>query len=215
MTKLYKDNFYTPHYSYRNYVPTYGWSKQSLILAADDAGLSPASGALYSPLDVAYYFMDECLEKLRADAQKPGFFDPKDSMGNKLSFEDKVGRLLQLRIAYLAPYVSSWRVVMAAGAVPCQLNDTLNRLFVLADTICELAEEPADHAGTLRRLGIMGLYSSAEVFSLTDNSANLEETQAYVTRRLDEAGGLLRCVSSRMVIASSISSILPSLLYKD
>jgi len=157
-------------------------------------------------LDLAYCFMDRCLERLTSDA-----LNMREELMKK-EFDERLVLLLQLRMSYLADYSSTWREVMSQGVIPRNAPATIMRLRMLADEVCHLSMETDFNLASWggRRFALISTYASAELFALTDTSHNLQETQDYIARKLPQILTIGRMSYGALAGFRSLLTVLPS-----
>ena len=85
---------------------------------------------------------------------------------------------MEAHIDFMAPYIHTWPSALALFADPMQLSVAMTTGMQLADDIVSLGDSQASRSDwyTERMLAVM-LYSSTELYMLTDNSPNFMETR--------------------------------------
>ena len=85
-------------------------------------------------------------------------------------------------------------------AAPSHIPVSLRELALLSDEILFLAgDSSVDSSWYTKRLALSTAYASTELFMTTDTSPNFGETEAFLSRRLDESnytGTILRDTGS-------------------
>ena len=73
-------------------------------------------------------------------------------------------------------------------AAPSHVPSSVRELGLLADEILFLAgDKSVDTSWYTKRLALSTIYASSELFMTTDNSTNFAETEAFLSRRLNES----------------------------
>nr|CCA20616.1 ubiquinone biosynthesis protein COQ9 putative [Albugo laibachii Nc14] len=160
-----------------------GWSVDALSAGARDAGYpSVAHGMLPNgAIDLVHFFMDDCQSRLRSS------LDNRTTQLQSMSVPDRLKTGLKTRLEYLVPYRGNWAQAMALGAMPRNALPTFQRLAKLVDEIWYYAGDVStDMSWYQKRAILLGIYASAELFYLTDTSANSEETWNFINRRIEE-----------------------------
>lgn len=77
---------------------------------------------------------------------------------------------------------------MATALFPVNLPDSLYSLALLSDEICFLAgQRDTDINWYLKRGAIATIYTSTEIFWLTDDQEGFEDTWKFLDDRMDDA----------------------------
>ena len=85
---------------------------------------------------------------------------------------------IEAHIDFIAPYVTTWPSALATFADPAQASFAMSSAMQLADDIVSYGDVQASRGDwyTERVLAVM-LYSSTELYMLTDSSPNLQDTK--------------------------------------
>jgi ubiquinone biosynthesis protein COQ9 len=106
---------------------------------------------------------------------------------------DRLKTAVRVRLRLQAPYAASWAQAMALGALPANLPNTLRAQAELVDEMWHLADDRStDVSWYTKRLVLGGVYSSTELFMLTDRSPDFADTWAFLDRRLEDAARFAR-----------------------
>lgn len=173
-------------------VKVYGWSPSALRFASEKMELSNATASLYSLMEVGYHFIDKCNREVIDDADR--------IMGDipETASEERVLQLLRRRIKLLYPYSKLWSDVVARSILsPVEISRKMgsfisqclkiSRVFD-ADNIGHGVSNGLNRQDTIQRkaaitVALMGLYTSAQMFAMTDPSEDFIETQDFISRR--------------------------------
>lgn len=170
------------------HVPSHGWTRKSMQVAAEELSLSPAScGAIRGPGALVQYFNERCndeLEKiLRKEAEKAEEHD--GSHETETSRHDKLLFGLTQRITMLTPVRQLWASALAIQATPGEAAYAVENVKRLSDCIVRYAGDSSLDLRWYTQRAIVGsVYSAAEVYSLTDTSEKLEDTIGFIDRNL-------------------------------
>jgi ubiquinone biosynthesis protein COQ9 len=180
-----------------NNVASLGWTQDSIAKGVMDLGLPPLSHRILSrgPIEVVEYF----IEKKRAYAKErvatlQGKYAVlehanesfntannlgESSTGDKQSKTDEMMQeSFEAHIDFLAPYVQTWPSALALFADPMQMSVAMTTGMQIADDIVTLGgiEASRNDWYTERLLAVM-LYTSTELFLLSDKSPNFSDTR--------------------------------------
>lgn len=112
------------------------------------------------------------------------------------------------RLELLGPVLATWPQAMALGALPQNAPTTMQKLATLADEIWYFAgDQSTDASWYTKRAVLTAVYTSTELFMLSDHSAGFEDTWAFLDRRIDETialGEVPRNVRTRRMFLSVI-----------
>jgi ubiquinone biosynthesis protein COQ9 len=157
-----------------------GWGEQALERAAAALGIHPKVAALAfpNPLDMirawfAYIDSEMCAAW------------PKDRCAT-LKIRERITQLVLARIGLLAPHREALRRALAILAQPQNLAVSAQLSWHSADTMWRQAGDTAlDYNHYTKRMTLGGVYISTLMVFLQDESADLEETKAFLTRRIE------------------------------
>lgn len=211
--------------------------------------LSGAAAGLVrgGPVELVQHFVAQCNARtqhhldalLRADEDEVAA-----TGGSSSRSADLLRSGIHFRLEQVAPHASNWREAMSLSADPRHAPASLRQLAELSDLLCSATsraksvggenaaeEEPLSTArewesGVLtsvaRRALVGGIYTSAEVFLVQDESVDLRDTWDFVERRLDELGDVSTTLDGATDVAAalgagaaSLGTILSSLSFDD
>ncbi|GJX89921.1 ubiquinone biosynthesis protein COQ9, mitochondrial [Tanacetum coccineum] len=147
-----------------------GWSEAAMIAGARDVSLSPSIVGSIPRKEAALveYFMDECLQKL---------IDEIDS--GKLELQDlvpseRIAKLVKTRLQIQAPYISKWPQALSIQAQPLNFSTSFKQRAMLVDEFWHASSDEGSGVDWyLKRTVLGGIYSTTEIYMLTDNSTGL------------------------------------------
>mmetsp|Transcript_14784 Transcript_14784/g.24217 ORF Transcript_14784/g.24217 Transcript_14784/m.24217 type:complete len:389 (+) Transcript_14784:603-1769(+) len=179
-----------------------GWTDASLRAAASDLGYSPAVlGQLPRGVgSLVEHFVEECDSRLSVMVSSRH-----DELAD-MSGTQRLATVMHWRLAMLEPVIEGWAAAVAIQAAPENIPSTLRQRAMLSDEMCG-ASGPgfglahislpggASASGGVDmavagwysdRTAVAALYSTCELYMLTDTSQNFADTRAFVTRRVGE-----------------------------
>eukprot|EP00948_MAST-09A_sp_MAST-9A-sp1_P001351 g1351.t1 len=127
------------------YVPTHGWTKESLAMGAQNLNLSPAAIGMFEngPFALVDFFMKESTLKLRQDLPR-GIRELEQNSseqgGGRIGITDKVKLGIRTRLEYLLPYSRTWNQAIALGALPENIPQTTENLAAVSNEIWDIVE---------------------------------------------------------------------------
>ncbi|CAN5807879.1 COQ9 family protein [soil metagenome] len=164
------------------HVPFDGWSDRTLAYGVEDAGVDPGTARLAFPrggVDLAlafHYARDAALaDRLAAE----------DLAG--LRFRDKLAHALVLRLELMKGEREAVRRAASLFALPHHAAEGARALWHTADTVwTALGDESRDYNWYTKRATLSGVYSSALLYWLGDETPDMEATRGFVGRRIDD-----------------------------
>ena len=179
------------------HVGTLGWSREALAAGAVDAGLPSVSHGIVTggEAELVHHFMQRANEK--------GQDEMRQQLGSMeaLSPARRVGVGVRARLSQNAPFVANgtWPQAMALGALPNNALRTARLLAAMSSNVWVTAHQSAapeggsEHEGASAAAGdhgataaVTGVYVAAELFMLSDNSPDLQDTWRFLDERIDE-----------------------------
>mmetsp|Transcript_28084 Transcript_28084/g.40005 ORF Transcript_28084/g.40005 Transcript_28084/m.40005 type:complete len:272 (+) Transcript_28084:31-846(+) len=169
-----------------------GWTDDSIAKAINDVGKlnGPLAHGIFTR--GAYDLLEHFLEKKRAhvfalvNQQKETTESTDFHDTSSLSSEEKyLIAGMEAHFEYLSPYLSSWPSALAVLADPRYALDTVKIVGSTVDDLCFLAGMQSSRGDWYKeRLLVLSIYTSSELFLLTDHSSNFEETRAFIRRNI-------------------------------
>ncbi|XP_068648539.1 uncharacterized protein [Aristolochia californica] len=161
-----------------------GWTEEALIAGARDIGVSPAIVGSFPRKEaiLVEYFMDECLQRLIDKV------DSGDLPLTNLILSDRLAKLIRVRLEMQAPYISKWPQALSIQAQPMNLPTSFKQRAMLIDEIWHAAgEHSTDMDWYVKRTVLGGLYSTTELYMITDRSPEFLDTWTFLNRRIKDA----------------------------
>ncbi|XP_058108665.1 uncharacterized protein LOC131251750 [Magnolia sinica] len=179
-----------------------GWGEAALISGARDVGLSPSVVGSFARKEAALieYFMDDCLQKL-IDR-----IDEEEDLTN-LILSKRLAKLIRIRLEMQAPYISKWPQALSIQAQPPNITTSFKQRAMLVDEIWHAA---GDHASDIdwyvKRTVLGGIYSTSEVYMVTDHSPEFRDTWSFLDRRIKDAFDLQKTIQEATYLAEAVGA---------
>ncbi|KAL8119882.1 hypothetical protein AgCh_017123 [Apium graveolens] len=151
------------------HVPRLGWTESAMVAGARDVGVSPSIVGAFPRKEAALveHFMDECLQKLM------DMIDSDEDLNNLIP-SDRIAKLVRTRLELQAPYISKWPQALSIQAQPMNVPNSFKQRAMLVDEIWHAAgDEANDIDWYVKRTILGGIYSTTEIYMLTDSSPGL------------------------------------------
>ncbi|XP_027331726.1 ubiquinone biosynthesis protein COQ9, mitochondrial [Abrus precatorius] len=184
------------------YVVKLGWTEAALIAGARDVGLSPSIVGSLSRKEATLveYFMDDCLQRL---VDK---IDTNESFKN-LTPGDCISKLIRFRLEMQAPYISTWPQALSIQAQPVNVPTSFKQRAMLMDEIWHAAGDNASDIDWYAKRTILGgIYSTTEIYMLTDNSPDFRDTWAFLDARVKDAFDLKKTIQEAQHLAEAVTT---------
>ncbi|XP_076905641.1 uncharacterized protein LOC143561433 [Bidens hawaiensis] len=186
-----------------------GWSEAAMIAGARDVGVSPSIVGAIPRKEAALveYFMDECLQKL-IDTIDSGELQLQDLVAS-----ERIAKLIKFRLQMQAPYISKWPQALSIQAQPANVSTSFKQRAMLVDEFCHAANDEGSGVDWyLKRTVIGGVYSTTEIYMLTDNSTDFNDTWTFLNERLRDAFDLKKTFQEVQYFAEAVGAGLGSSL---
>ncbi|XP_028786934.1 ubiquinone biosynthesis protein COQ9, mitochondrial [Neltuma alba] len=179
-----------------------GWTEAALIAGARDVGLSPSIIGSFPRKEAALveFFMDDCLQRLvdRIDS---------DEGLKNLTPSDCIFKLVRIRLEMQAPYISSWPQALSIQAQPVNFPTSFKQRAMLIDEIWHAAGDTAsDIDWYVKRTVLGGIYSTTEIYWLTDKSPDFRDTWAFLDARVNDAFDLKKSIQEAQYLAEAVGA---------
>ncbi|KAE9609935.1 hypothetical protein Lal_00006132 [Lupinus albus] len=184
------------------YVIKLGWTEAALIAGARDVGLSPSIIGSLSRKEATLveFFMDNCFQKL-VDR-----IDSDESLKN-LTPSDCISKLIRFRMEMQAPYISTWPQALSIQAQPVNVPTSFKQRAMLMDEIWHAAgDNTSDIDWYAKRTVLGGIYSTTEIYMLTDSSPDFSDTWAFLDARVKDAFDLKKTIQEAQYLAEAVSA---------
>lgn len=187
-----------------------GWTEAAMVAGAREVGLSPSIVGSFPRKEAALveFFMDDCLQRLidRIDSE--------EAFKNLLP-SDRISKLVRVRLEMQAPYISKWPQALSIQAQPLNIPTSFKQRAMLVDEIWHaVGDEAYDLDWYVKRTILGGIYSTTEVYMLTDSSPEFRETWAFLENRVKDAFDLKKTIKEAMYLADAVGAGMGSSLEK-
>lgn len=179
-----------------------GWTESAMMAGAREVGVSPSIVGSFSRKEAALveYFMDECLERLIDIIET-------DVELKNLIPSERILKLVRLRLEMQAPYISKWAQALSIQVLPTNLTTSFKQRAGLVDEIWHAAgDESSDLDWYVKRSVLGGIYSTTEVYMLTDNSPDFRDTWAFLAARVRDAFDLKKTLQEVQYLTEAVSA---------
>ncbi|XP_013583583.1 PREDICTED: ubiquinone biosynthesis protein COQ9-B, mitochondrial-like [Brassica oleracea var. oleracea] len=184
------------------HVPRLGWTEEAMIAGSRDVGVSPSIVGSFSRKEAALveYFMDDCLQLL-IDRVDSGL-----DLQNLIPSE-RVSKLVRIRLEMQIPYMSKWPQALSIQAHPVNVPTSFKQRAMLVDEIWDTVGDGAsDLDWYVKRTVLGGVYSTTEIYMLTDNSPEYRDTWAFLDDRVKDAFDLKKSIQEAKYFAQDIGA---------
>ncbi|CAM6093427.1 unnamed protein product [Calypogeia fissa] len=167
-----------------SHVPKLGWTEAAIIAGARDVGLSPAFAGAFPSKEAALveFFMDECTQALVEELES------REEELSKLVMPDRIATIVWVRLQMQVPYMQKWAQALSIQANPVNLPTTIKQRALLMDEIWHAAgDRSTDVDWYTKRAILAGVYSTTELYMLTDISPGFKDTQEFLEKRITDA----------------------------
>jgi len=163
------------------HVERLGFTAAAVHAAAEERGLSKAAVGLFprGEAELIELFLRRSVDRLAAElAAREGFAE--------LRVRDRIALGIRLRLEMTAPVLHVWPAALGVMLLPQNAPHALRSMRELTDAVWYAAGDTAtDYNWYTKRAILAGVYSSAELYMLSDSSPGFEDTWRFVGRSLD------------------------------
>jgi len=162
-------------------VSKYGWTIQALALAAEKEGLPRTAHGLVKdgPVELIHYFVSKMNKEMVTKLEKIDL--------ESLNVRDRIKTIIKIRLELLIPLIHTWSQALGILAIPTNIPGSLHSLAILLDEICyQAGDRSTDFDWYTKRATIAGIYTSTELYMLSDNSADFVDTWKFLDRRIED-----------------------------
>ncbi|GFP87219.1 ubiquinone biosynthesis protein coq9 mitochondrial [Phtheirospermum japonicum] len=184
------------------HVNTLGWSDAAMIAGAREVGVSPSIVGSFPRKEAALveFFMDDCLQKLI------NIIDSKDDLKTTIA-SNRVAKLVGNRLEMQAPYISKWPQALSIQAQPSNIATSFKQRAMLVDEIWHATgDEATDIDWYVKRTVLGGIYSTTELYMLTDNSPDFQDTWTFLDERVKEAFDFKKSVQEAKYLFEAVGA---------
>ncbi|XP_017838669.1 ubiquinone biosynthesis protein COQ9, mitochondrial [Drosophila busckii] len=168
------------------HVPQHGWSKQAIVLGAEQCGYPSVVHGMFPEGGFALvsHFNGQCNAQLVKSLQQQTN-NGQSEISNPLEF---LVEAVRQRLEMLVPYKTQWPQAMALIAQPQHASTALAQVLTLVDDICYYSgDRSVDFGWYTRRIGLATIMKMTELYMLQDTSPGHAQTWEFLKNRMDEA----------------------------
>ena len=178
-----------------NHIPFDGWSEASLKLAAADCGVSETELITVFPAGVA-----DAIAAYGAYADekmKAAFLARHEAELASMPVHIKIRTLILIRLEQAAPHKEVVRRTLAVLARPQHAKLAAKLLYDTVDVMWRTAGDTStDYNFYTKRATLSAVYSATLLAFLSDNSADMAKTEAFLDRRLADIARIPKLTKS-------------------
>lgn len=170
-----------------DYIPKYGFDELCITQSVRDLGYSDSLESLLTSngSSLEFQLMLHWLKAQRVKLQNE-VLDTKSQFHQITDQYDRAKYLINKRLDYNKPIIHHLSYGLSQLVVPYNLSQSLEELHNLSDDICfYLGDLSNDFAWYSKRLGVLTVYVSAELYMLQDSSEGYEKTKEFVDNKVD------------------------------
>ncbi|XP_006305169.2 ubiquinone biosynthesis protein COQ9-B, mitochondrial [Capsella rubella] len=184
------------------HVPRLGWTEEAMMAGSRDVGVSPSIVGSFSRKEAALveFFMDESLQLLM------------DRIDSGLDLQNlipsaRIAKLIRIRLEMQIPYMSKWPQALSIQAHPLNVATSFKQRAMLVDEIWHAVGDGAsDLDWYVKRTILGGVYSTTEIYMLTDDSLEHRDTWAFLDDRVKDAFDLKKSIQEAKYFAEDIGA---------
>ncbi|KAF5776144.1 putative ubiquinone biosynthesis protein COQ9 [Helianthus annuus] len=180
-----------------------GWSEAAMIAGARDVAVSPSIVGAIPRKEAALveYFMDESLQKLI------DMIDSDELQLKDLVASERIAKLIKARLQMQAPYISKWPQALSIQAQPSNISTSFKQRAMLVDEFCHASNDEGSGVDWyLKRSIVGGIYSTTEIYMLTDNSTDFDDTWVFLNERVRDAFDLKKTFQEVKYFAEAVGA---------
>ena len=166
-----------------SHIPFDGWSEASLKMAAADCGVSEAELTTLFPAGIA-----DAIAAYGAwadEKMKAAFVDRYEAKLSVMPVHIKIRSLILIRLEQASPHKEVVRRTMAVLARPQHAKLAAKLLYDTVDVMWRTSGDTStDYNFYTKRATLSAVYSMTLLAFLSDNSADMTKTEAFLDRRL-------------------------------
>lgn len=179
-----------------------GWTDAAMIAGAREVGVSPSIVGSFPRKEAALveFFMDDCLQRLI------DIIDLQEDLTNLIP-SHCVAKLVRIRLEMQAPYISKWPQALSIQAQPLNIPTSFKQRAMLVDEIWHAAKDDAvDIDWYAKRTVLGGIYSTTELYMLTDTSVDFQDTWEFLDGRIRDVFDLKKTVQEAKYLAEAVGA---------
>ncbi|KAL9242182.1 hypothetical protein vseg_016208 [Gypsophila vaccaria] len=189
------------HASLRH-VKSLGWGDAAMMAGAREVGVSPSIVGSFPRKEAALveYFMDECLESL------VDIIESSEELKTLIPSE-RIAKLMKTRLEMQAPYITKWPQALSIQAMPANVATSFKQRAALVDEIWHaVGDDSSDLDWYAKRTVLGGLYSTTEIYMLTDKSPEFRDTWEFLNSRIRDAFDIKKTLQEAQYLAETVGA---------
>ncbi|EGC40036.1 hypothetical protein DICPUDRAFT_44820 [Dictyostelium purpureum] len=129
-----------------------------------------------------------------------------------LSKKEKIKAIVKLRLSMIKPYLNRWTEAMQLLANPTNIINTSPSMLQLVDDVWFLVGDKSSDFDWYAKRGLLAaLYTSSELFMLSDTSFEHQNTWRFVDDRVDD---LIKVVKFKNDLEQTVEMGISTILNK-
>eukprot|EP00271_Cylindrocystis_brebissonii_P019734 TRINITY_DN6180_c0_g1_i2.p1 TRINITY_DN6180_c0_g1~~TRINITY_DN6180_c0_g1_i2.p1 ORF type:complete len:295 (-),score=33.54 TRINITY_DN6180_c0_g1_i2:497-1381(-) len=160
--------------------------------------MSPRLRILEGALDHVF-FMDSCLSRTKEELAR------RQEELRQLTLRERISAAIRERLEQQAAFVTSWPQALSIQTQPSNAATSLRQRLELFDTLWAIA---GDHSPEMerqaKRLMLATVYSTSEVYMLTDYSPGFDDTWKFLDRQVEAALDMKKSAQEALHIMQSV-----------
>eukprot|EP01121_Diplochlamys_sp_Union-15-3_P015048 TRINITY_DN4903_c0_g1_i3.p1 TRINITY_DN4903_c0_g1~~TRINITY_DN4903_c0_g1_i3.p1 ORF type:complete len:234 (+),score=22.95 TRINITY_DN4903_c0_g1_i3:76-777(+) len=163
------------------HVKVHGWTHNAIAMAAKDLGYSSIFHGIApnGNYDLVAHYIDKGNKDMSLKLETSDL--------TKMTNKQKIKFALETRLRFNLPLLSRWPEAMAIMSQPLNLPSALHKLSIMADEIWYRAGDSSLNIDWYVKRGVViGIYTSTELYLLTDMSKDKRDTWEFLDNRLDD-----------------------------
>ncbi|KAA0055761.1 hypothetical protein IC582_003150 [Cucumis melo] len=185
-----------------SHVVKLGWTEAAMIAGARDIGMSPSIVGSFArkEAELVEFFMDDCLQQLI------DLIEADEGLKN-LILRERVYKLVRARLEMQTPFISKWAQALSIQAQPANLATSFKQRAMLVDEIWHAAGgDTSDIDWYVKRTILGGIYSTTEIYMLTDSSPGFQDTWTFLDNRLKDAFDIKKTIQEAKYLAEAVGA---------
>jgi len=163
------------------HIPFDGWNRRSLLAGAGDLGIDASTAKRLFPRggDDLLAHLDVWTDRRLVEAVDQDVID-------RMRMRERIAKLVRMRLEILTPHREAVRRAIAARLLPGNAMVAGPSLWRSIDLIWAIAGDRARDSSYYTKRGLLlGVWTASFFYWLEDHSPGLEETWAFLDRRID------------------------------
>ncbi|CAK9209629.1 unnamed protein product [Sphagnum troendelagicum] len=179
-----------------------GWMEAALVAGARDVGLSPSIVGSFQRKDAALveFFMDDCNHKLQEQ------LEGKEKELSNMLLADRIASIVRMRLEMNVPVITKWASALSIQANPLNAATALKQRAQLVDDIWHAAGDRSSDMDWYTKRALLGaVYTTAELYMLTDFTPGYRDTWTFLEGRIKDAVNARKTGQEAVHLAQAVS----------